>query len=298
MDLDATLGVLRRGAGDPTSHREPGGAWWLARRTPDGSGTLRLAVRRDEGVVEARSWGPGAQWLLGRVPALLGADDDPSGFEPPAAPRLAAAAARFPGWRVPATGLIVDSLVPAIIEQRVTGAEAFASQRMLVHRFGSPAPGPTPPGGRVLRVAPSAGEWRRVPSWEWVRAGVDSGRAGTVMRAVAVAGRLEECVGQPPELLRRRLLAIPGIGGWTAAEVAQRAVGDADAVSFGDYHVAADVTWALTGTVGDDAALERVLRPWAGHRYRVQRLVALAGLQRPRRGARRSLPTHLPTRWR
>ena len=49
---------------------------------------------------------------------------------------------------------------------------------------------------------------------------------------------------------------------WTSAEVRQRALGDADAVSFGDYHVAKDVGWALTGTPFDDAELEAYLEPW------------------------------------
>lgn len=92
----------------------------------------------------------------------------------------------------------------------------------------------------------------------------------------------------------RRLRAVPGIGVWTAAEVAQRALGDADSVSFGDYHVAKNIGWAILGEEIDDDALAELLEPYAGHRYRVQRLLELAGLRRPRRGARMAPRTHLP----
>ena len=79
---------------------------------------------------------------------------------------------------------------------------------------------------------------------------------------------------------------------WTSAEVRQRAHGDADAVSFGDYHVAKDICWWLTGERGDDARMAELLEPYAGHRYRVQRLMELAGAGAPRRGPRMAVPQH------
>ena len=45
-----------------------------------------------------------------------------------------------------------------------------------------------------------------------------------------------------------------------------------------------------------DDELAVLLEPWAGHRHRVQRLVELAGLGRPRRGPRMAPRTHLPRR--
>jgi 3-methyladenine DNA glycosylase/8-oxoguanine DNA glycosylase len=89
---------------------------------------------------------------------------------------------------------------------------------------------------------------------------------------------------------------VPGVGVWTCAEVAQRALGDPDSVSFGDYHVAKNITWALTGEALDDDALAELLEPYAGHRYRVQRLLELDHPVRPRRGPRMAPRTHLPTR--
>jgi 3-methyladenine DNA glycosylase/8-oxoguanine DNA glycosylase len=137
-----------------------------------------------------------------------------------------------------------------------------------------------------MRVPPEPRTWALVPSWEWHRAGVDGKRSRTAVTAVRVAGRLEQCVDLPCVEAASRLTTMPGIGAWTAAEVAQRALGDADAVSFGDLHMAKDVTYALVGEALGDDDLREILRPWEGHRYRVVRLCALAGIRRPRRAPR------------
>jgi 3-methyladenine DNA glycosylase/8-oxoguanine DNA glycosylase len=279
------VGVFRRGGGDPTFQPDRGEGWWLGLPTPAGPSTLRLVQRADLGEVEAFAWGAGAQWALDQVPALLGADDDDSGFVAHH-PQVARAHRRYAAWHVPRSGLVLHALVPAAIEQKVTGQEAFGGYRMLVHRFGSRAPGPGE--ARRLWVAPDAAAWAAIPSWEWLRASVDGARSGTAVRAARVAGRLEECAAMPADQARARLRAIPGVGVWTAAEVGQRALGDADAVSFGDYHVAKDVTWALTGEALGDAEMAELLEPYRGHRYRVQHLLELDADTRPRR--------HLPVR--
>ena len=166
----------------------------------------------------------------------------------------------------------------------------------LVRRYGDPAPGPG--RGLGMRVPPSPAQLAAIPSWGWLRAGVSPQRSDTVARVARVATRLEETSGMPLHLARRRLVSVPGVGVWTAAETAHRALGDPDAVSFGDYHVAANIGWALTGHPVDDQGLVELLRPYAGHRYRVQRLLELGGHHRPRRGPRMSTPTHLPVRGR
>jgi len=294
VPLGAVVSTFRRGGGDPTSRRDDAG-WWFGWRTPDGPVTLRLTSAPSAGEVAASAWGSGAGWLLERVPDLLGERDDPSGFVAHHA-LVAQEWRRFPGWRVPRSGLVVQALVASIIEQKVTGKEAFAGYRRLVRRFGEPAPGPGE--GLGLVVPPPAPGWAAVPSWEWLAAGVDPGRSRTVLRAVGHAGRLEECADLPADLARARLTALPGVGRWTWAEVAQRALGLPDEVSFGDYHVAKDIGWALTGTPVDDDGLTELLEPYAGHRYRVQRLLELGVHHRPRRGPRMSTPTHLPVRGR
>ncbi|MFJ6133942.1 DNA-3-methyladenine glycosylase family protein [Janibacter terrae] len=291
VDLALVLPPFVRGSGDPTSLRGRDG-WWFGWTTPDGPVTLHLREAGAE--VLASAWGAGAGWMLERLPDLVGGRDDPRGFTPHH-DLVARGWPRMRTWRVPANGLVAQMLVCSVLEQKVTGREAFSSQRQLVRRFGSPAPGPGEELGLVC--PPSAADWARIPSWEWLRAGVDGARSRVVVRAMGVAGRLDECADLPLTQAHARMRSLPGIGVWTAAEVAQRALGDADSPSFGDYHVAKDVTLALDGRVGDDDRMAELLAPYAGHRYRAQRVVTATAGHRPRRGPRRSLPTHLPTRF-
>jgi len=282
----------RRGAGDPTHRLGVDGRHWRAARTPEGPVSLAVTEPDHDGVVTAQAWGPGADWALDQLPALLGALDDWTGFEP-RHPVLAEARRRHPHLRQGRTGLVMEALVPAIVEQRVTGQEAFAGFRHLVRRHGTPAPGPAAALG--LMVQPDAATLQRIPSWEWLRLHIDPARSRALVTAARHAAALERAADLSGETLERRLRSLPGIGVWTAAEVRQRALGDPDAVSFGDYHVAKDVGWALERRPFDDAELARYLRPWAGHRGRVPFLILAAGLGRPRRGARMAPREHLPS---
>jgi 3-methyladenine DNA glycosylase/8-oxoguanine DNA glycosylase len=120
---------------------------------------------------------------------------------------------------------------------------------------------------------------------------IDPARSRAVVRAATVADSLERLTRDDADV---KLRTLPGIGEWTSAEVRSRVFGDADAVSFGDYHIAKNVGWALTGAEVDDDGLAELLEPYRPHRYRVQRLVELAGLSRPRRGPRMAPRRHLP----
>lgn len=281
----------RHGAGDPTYAITSDGAHWRTFRTPLGPATVRVRARPAAGEVVARAWGDGAAWLLDALPGLLGADDDVAGFVPHH-PQVAEAWRRFGAWRLGRSGLVMDALVPAVIEQKVTGQEAFRGYAALVRRHGEPAPGPT--DGPRLHVAPTAAAVAAVPSWEWLALHIDPARSRTLVTAARVADGLERSTGLPSEEVDRRLRSVRGIGVWTSAEVRRRAHGDADAVSFGDYHVAKDVGWALTGTPVDDDGMAELLEPYRPHRGRVPELLAMAGLHRPRHGARMAPRTHLP----
>jgi 3-methyladenine DNA glycosylase/8-oxoguanine DNA glycosylase len=220
--------------------------------------------------------------MLEAVPGLLGALDSVQGFAAGPHPYVAGAARRLTGLRLTRTGLVFEQVVPAVLEQKVTGKEARQSWRELLWRFGGPPPGPAPDGMRVL---PSPAEWLALPDWEWHRAGVDLLRRRAIRAAATVAGRLEECAAMPPVDAERRLRSLPGIGVWTAAEVLQRALGAPDHVSVGDYHVSAWVGWALVGRPLDDDEMLAELAPYAGHRQRVVRMIE-AGYRKPRFGPR------------
>jgi 3-methyladenine DNA glycosylase/8-oxoguanine DNA glycosylase len=288
VDVVRTLQRLAHGAADPTFRRTSDGDIWLTSSMPAGPATVRL-VQVSASRVDADGWGAGAGQALDGLPSLLGAHDDPGSFIP-GRDDLTRALRSNPGLRIPRTGRVLAALVPAVLEQRVVGRTATAAWRWLLDHHGVPAPGPAPLG---MRVVPDADAWLQVPSWDFHRAGVDPGRARTIRSCARAARRLEEVTAMSPLEASRRLQAIPGVGPWTAAEVAQRALGDADAVSVGDFHLAAAVGWALTGERVDDARMLELLEPWRGHRYRVIRLLELSGLARaPRRGPRATITDH------
>jgi 3-methyladenine DNA glycosylase/8-oxoguanine DNA glycosylase len=284
IDLHVQLGPLRRGSGDPTWGEDAGGGIWRTSLTPHGPGVERLSVDSVTREVVQSSYGPGADWLSDRLPRLLGADDDPTGFRPPDPLRMTAK--RYANWRAGRTDLVLEALIPAVLEQKVTGKEAWLGWRTLVRTFGTPAP--TPAGGPSgLRVFPAAAVWLAIPSWEWHRAAVDNQRSTTVLEVARQAESLERVVDLPRGRANERLRHVPGVGIWTTAEVAQRALGDADAVSYRDYHLSKHIVFTLTGeTDGTDERLAELLLPYGGHRYRIQRLVELGGHGQPRRGPR------------
>jgi hypothetical protein len=281
LDVRLTLSVHRRGPGDPAYRTDAAGAVWRTSLTPDGPGTLRIRAAGPR--VTGEAWGPGAGWLLDRLPDQLGARDDRSGFTA-RHPVLSGLALRHDGMRVGRTGRVFEALVPAVLEQKVVSQEAHRAWRFLLGTFGGPAPGPAPEG---MRVPPEPRTWARIPSWDWHRAGVEGVRARTVIAAAEVASRLEEIADLGAADADRRLRSVPGIGPWTSAEIRQRAAGDPDAVSVGDYHLPNAVGWTLARrTSTDDAGMLDLLAPYAGHRYRVTRLIELGGGLPPRRGPR------------
>ena len=154
VDVRRTLAPLRRGRGDPTHRVTEDGAVWRTSLLDSGAVTCRLVQRGLQEVV-AEAWGLGAEELVAGLPDLLGGRDLAEGFEP-RHPLLADTARRHPGLRVPRTGRVVEALVPAVLEQKVTGREARDAFRRLVLRHGEPAPGPAPEG---MRVPPSAHAW-------------------------------------------------------------------------------------------------------------------------------------------
>jgi 3-methyladenine DNA glycosylase/8-oxoguanine DNA glycosylase len=177
----------------------------------------------------------------------------------------------------------MEALVPAVLEQKVVVLEAHRAWRILLSKYGTPPPGPAPRG---MRVFPDPGTWRRIPSWDWHRAGVEGVRAETIIRAASVADSLERLLTLSHEEADRKLRTIPGIGVWTSAEARQRAAGDPDAVSVGDYHLKNVVGWALAGRDrSTDEEMLALLEPFKGHRHRATRLIGLSRGTRATRAA-------------
>ena len=287
VDAPLALSVHRHGGADPTFRVDRHtGEVWRTSLTPDGPASIRVTQPNAQRII-AHAWGPGAGWLLDTLPAQLGANDDPARLatQPartdPVRTDLADLARRVPGLRIGRSARVLEALIPAVLEQKVVSKEAHRAWNVLLDKFGTPAPGPAPAS---LRVFPDPKAWLRIPSWDWHRAGVEGVRARTIMNAARLAGRLEQIADADADALLRTL---PGIGQWTSAEVRQRAFGDPDAISVGDYNLPKLVGWTLAGQRDiDDRGMLELLAPYAGQRYRVQRLIELGGSAPPRRGPR------------
>ncbi|MFJ2621555.1 DNA-3-methyladenine glycosylase family protein [Glutamicibacter sp. NPDC087344] len=297
VSLAKSLGVLRRGLGDPTIRLSPTEVWF-ALGTPTGDASLRIckASLNDPAIFQA--WGPGAEWAVRYAPDLLGAGDNWSEFD---APEFAAGLPEIVQHTrslhrdviLPRTNRIFDHLLGAVLEQRVTGIEANYAWRWLIRHKGRPAPGPAPDG---LRIAPGASQIATMTRWEWQEARVDQQRARTLRQLAPVARSLEWWAekpmetskpgAQPPGTLQAALLSLPGIGAWTVAETLQRSHGATDLISVGDFHLAGFVGQVLTGRRVDDSGMLQLLAPFAPHRQRVIRLLQLSGERKQSFGPR------------
>jgi 3-methyladenine DNA glycosylase/8-oxoguanine DNA glycosylase len=283
-DPGLTAGALWWGPGDPQMQLGPGGLV-RALRLASGPATLEMAWQGNR--LGARAWGDGAREALDLAPGLVGELDD----APPLVahhPIVGELARRLSGLRLTRGVPVIEMLVNSIIGQKVTGLEARRSQRLLFARLGEPAPGP-----RGLRLLPPPEKLARTPYWAFHRLGLERRRADTIRAAAAIAPRLEEIRALPPDEARRRLVSVPGVGPWTAAETMRLALGDPDAVSVGDFNLPRQVCWVLAGERdGDDARMLELLEPYAGQRARVVLLIERSGL-RPARRAPRYAPRRI-----
>jgi 3-methyladenine DNA glycosylase/8-oxoguanine DNA glycosylase len=280
LDLVRTLAPLARGPYDPTIRLAAGRAWRVT-RTQDGPAAVALVHEGDR--LRAEAWGPGADRALADVPVLLGLDLDPVSI-PAGHPLIARLARRDAGIRIPRTTAVLESLVPAILEQKVTGDEARRALRGLIRTHGEAAPGPAE---WQLRLPPAPSTLAGLPYYAYHPFGVERRRAELIRGVASRAGWFEGAVDLPLEAAYARLMTVPGIGPWTAAEVAVRALGDTDAVSVGDFHLPHLVAYALAREPrGDDARMLELLEPYRGQRARVMRLLELSGIRPPRYGPR------------
>ncbi|MGZ8603167.1 MAG: DNA-3-methyladenine glycosylase family protein [Actinomycetota bacterium] len=278
IDLRLTLGRLAHGRGDPTT-RIGRGEVCRALRSPDGPAAVRFAAAGD--LVEVEAWGVGAAWALERAHAWCGVLDDVADFDP--APGLVRHLwRRHPGLRMPRTELVTEHLIPVICEQKVTGAEARRAYRRLTLALGERAPGPL-----GLMLPPDPERVATMPYYGFHPFGIEQRRATTIRQACRRASWLDAAAHLPLEVAKARIGALPGVGPWSVAEVSRVALGDADAVSVGDFHVPNLVAWVLAGEPrGTDERMLELLEPFRPHRGRVQLLIETGHVRPPAYGPR------------
>lgn len=250
-----------------------------ASRTPEGPVTVRF--REVAGGIEVEAWGAGSDWVLDRADAWCGALDDVSSFDPPRG-FVRDVWRRKRGMRIPATGLVTERLIPVILEQKVTGMEARRAYRAMTLALGEPAP-----GDLGLMLPPDPARLAELPYERLHPFGIERRRAEVLRQLGRKTVWIDAAADLPLPDARARIGSLRGIGPWSVAEVGRLSLGDADAVSVGDFHVPHIVAWALARQPrGSDERMLELLEPYAPHRGRAQRLIEMAGIRAPKYGPR------------
>jgi AraC family transcriptional regulator of adaptative response / DNA-3-methyladenine glycosylase II len=247
---------------------ERSGADWYDRtlRLPHGAGQVRLSLPVDQTpgvttsvrcrltVQDLRDVGAAVE----RCRRLLDADCDPVAVEDELAadPFLAVLVRSRPGLRVPGSVDGDETAVRAVLGQQISLAGAISLTGKLVNRYGDPLPGDSRDEGpgllfpttRTLAAADPA-------DLPMPRA---RARALVALCEALAAGHIRLDRSADRGDVRRSLLAIPGIGPWTADYVAMRALGDPDVFLPSDV----GVRRALQRRGADPAAAEAMSRRW------------------------------------
>ena len=262
------------------------GVWWWSTATDGGPATV--AASFVDGTVEAEAWGSGAGALLDRLPAVLGVDDR---MEITVAPGPVKGLLRkHAGTRLGASGAVFEATAFGIMGQLVTRTEATRSRRKLLAAYGEPAPGPN----ESLHRFPDPERIAGLSYEDLHGVGIERKRASTLIEAARRAKRLDEILGMDRDAAWSRLLAVRGIGPWTAAFVMGAAWGDKDAVPVGDYHLPNTVSWALAGEPrADDTRMLELLEPYRPERRRLLLAIKAEHIHAPKYGPKTALRRHL-----
>ena len=276
-DLLSTLGALAVLPGDPTVRLRPG-RFERATATPDGPGAITVTWGAEPGTASVETVGDGARWLAERAPGLLGARDDPRGFDPAPGP-LRQLWKRHRHDRIARTETLWHDLAWYVVQQRVSRQDAAAQWQRLVAALGDPAPGA--PG---LTAPPPPAAVARLGYHDLHRFGIERQRADTLLSAARAAPRLQQLLELDADVAAPALRSVRGIGPWTASCLATTTWGSADTVVVGDDGIPSLVAWVLAREPrADDARMLELLEEHRPHRYRVVRLAFLSGLRPPRR---------------
>lgn len=245
--------------------------WWLTARTPQGVGSLRIRRTHDHLIGEA--WGDASAWLLERLGAIAGLEDDPSSFRTDH-PVVGELHRSHPGDRYGRTDLVFRALVAAICGQKVTGHEAMWAIQGLRREFSEPAPGPRP----ALLLPPDPERMASAPYHVYHRLHLEKRRADLLRRVARDAHRIDALAARTPADAEQVLTSYRGISHWTSAKTLEVSHGDADQVPVGDFHFKHIVVHHLTGRDrGTDEEMLELLEPFRPHRGRVIRLLHLLG---------------------
>jgi AraC family transcriptional regulator of adaptative response / DNA-3-methyladenine glycosylase II len=271
LDADDLLAFFARRA-VPGVEEVTAGVYRRSVRLPHGAGVVELNLAPHQ--VDARYWlGHEADRAeaIRRSRAMLDLDHDPR-------PVLAALGGdkligalvhAVPGRRVPGTPDPHELAVRAILGQQISVAGAATLAGRLVADYGERLPRPI---GAVTHLFPSSAA---LADGDPARLGMPAPRR-QALRALTTAlasGQLALRDDTDSDDARRQLLALPGVGPWTAEYVAMRALRDPDAFLATDLGVRRAL--ARLGQDGSPAAATRLAERWRPYRaYAFQYLLA------------------------
>jgi len=230
-------------------------------------GTLEVSRKRGAGNVVNVSIKGIEPALLGeavrRVRRMFDLDADPLTISSHLRrdPRLAPLVNAAPGTRIPATWDPFEAAVRAVIGQQISVAGAITIAGRLAERHGRPVDG----GGTITRAFPRPADLAHA---DLSGLGIPAARARTLtaIARAALAGRLRLDGYAPTDQIGADLVAIPGIGPWSAQYVSLRGFGEPDAFPESDLGIrkALDSLGYPRASKRRKTAVER-LAPWRGY---------------------------------
>jgi AraC family transcriptional regulator of adaptative response / DNA-3-methyladenine glycosylase II len=213
-----------------------GGTYVRSVQHPGGVAIVAMTPRPDHVAVRVSAEvSPDLDDLRSRARRTFDLDAHPAAMDATIAadPMMAPLVARIPGIRVPGTFDGFELVVRAMFGQQVSVAGARTSLGRLVSAAGTPLERSS---GGITHLFPTAERVAELPPEAF---GMPRARAETIRRIgeLVAGGELDLSGDAPPEETLRRLGHVPGIGPWTLAYVAMRALRDPDAFMAGDLGV-------------------------------------------------------------
>jgi AraC family transcriptional regulator of adaptative response / DNA-3-methyladenine glycosylase II len=229
---EGVFGHLAAGA-VPGCEEVRDGAYRRSLRLPSGSGVVSLSPAVDHVrcllvLDDFRD----LTTAIARCRRLLDLDADPEAVVAAlsADPDLRPVVAKAPGQRIPRTVDDAELAVRAVLGQQVSTKAARTHAGRLVAAYGQPV---GDPGGGLTRTFPSVEQLAEIDP---IHLAVPKARQRTLTALIAglADGSVVLNAGSDWESARRQLLALPGIGPWTAEVIAMRGLGDPDAFPASD----------------------------------------------------------------
>ncbi len=209
------------------------------------------------------SLAPERRALGTRLRALFDLDADP-GAVAAALGRdrlLAPSVRRSPGLRVNGAFDAFEAAVRVVVGQQVSVRAATTVAGRIATALGEAVETPFP---GLDRLPPNAEAVATAGEDRIARIGMPGARARTLLGLAAAirSGDLRLERGADPDAVRDRMLALPGVGPWTASIVAMRALGAADAFPAGDLGVLRALG---VKSIREAEARAEAWRPWRAY---------------------------------